>query len=272
MLSFAKVTLALTLTVAASACGGFGKTPEERALARADALLDDVDATDAQRETVRKAVGELTKSFADTRVARGTTKGAFLAQLEAPKADSAVVTAEADKMTAAFAKSAHAFVDTGAVIHATLTPAQRDVLTKKMKPGRTMKAAFFVAGRMGYGPPADANEGRERAAARLEKGLDAIDATDAQKQALRPIAQALVDDALPLLDESNVIVEAFTTAWKSERADVASLHALVDTETAKVGDVARSAADAFVQAHAVLTPEQRKDLGVKLASSEGCDG
>lgn len=268
MLSLAKIALALSLTVAAGC--GFGKTPQERALARADSLLDDVDATEAQRATVRAAVADLTETFGETRLARGTAKDALLAQLEAKQADGAVVNAQAAKVTASFAKSAHAFVDTSAVIHATLTPAQRQILTDKIKPGKAMKAAFFVAGRMGYGPPTDATEGRERAAARLEKGLDAIDASDAQKEALRPLAAGLVDDALPLLDERDVIVGAFTGAWKSERPDVASLHALVDTEVAQLNEVATSAADAFVQAHAILTPEQRAGLGAKLAS--GCDG
>lgn len=270
----ANVTLALSLAVATSACGGFGKTPEERALARADALLDDVEASDAQRSSVRAAVVELTSSFAEARGVRSAAKDAVLGQLQAAKVDGALVSAEADKVTAAFTKSAHAFVDQGALIHATLSPAQRQVLTDKLKPGRGMKAAFFVAGRMGYGPPADAKEGRERAAARLEKGLDAIEASEAQRQALRPLAAGLVEQALPLLDERDLILEAFTNAWKSERADVASLHALVDTEAAQVNEVAHGAAEAFVQAHAILTPAQRQQLGARMAAegSHGCDG
>lgn len=264
------LALALPLALAASACG-VGQTPEERALARADSLLDDVNATPDQRVRVRAVVTDLTKTFAENKTARAGAKDVLLAQLQAKEANADVINAEAKKATTAFTNNAHAVVDAGVAIHQTLTPEQRAILTEKAKPGRFMKAGFFVAGRMGYGPPASADEARERASARLEKGLDGIEATDEQKQALRPIAESLVAEALPLLDDKDVIVAAVTTAWKSERPDAAALHALVDAESAKVNELAQSAADSFVQAHAILTPEQRATLAMKVANG-GCDG
>lgn len=264
------LALALPLALAASACG-IGQTPEERALSRADSLLDDVDATPDQRVRVRAVVTDLTKTFADNKKTRVGSKDALLAQLQAKEANVDVINAEANKATTAFAKNAHAVVDAGVAIHQTLTPEQRAILAEKAKPGRFMRAGFFVAGRMGYGPPASADEAKERAASRLEKGLDSIEATDEQKKALRPIAESLVAEAVPLLDDRDVILTAVTTAWKSERPDAASLHALVDTETAKINDVARSAANSFVEAHKILTPEQRATLATKMANG-GCDG
>jgi Spy/CpxP family protein refolding chaperone len=264
------LALALPLALAASACG-IGQTPEQRALARADSLLDDVDATPDQRVRVRAVVTDLSKTFAENKKARAGSKEALLAQLQAKAANVEVINAEADKATTAFASNAHAVVDAGVAIHQTLTPEQRAILAEKAKPGRFMKAGFFVAGRMGYGPPANAEDAKERAAARLEKSLASIEATDAQKKALRPIAESLVAEAIPLLDDKDVIVAAVTTAWKSERPDAASLHALFDTETAKLNDVARTAANSFAQAHAILTPEQRATLATKMANG-GCDG
>lgn len=264
------LALALPLALAASACG-VGQTPEERALSRADSLLDDVNATPDQRARVRAVVTDLTKTFADNKKTRVGSKDVLLAQLQAKEANVDTINAEANRATTAFAKNAHAVVDAGVAIHQTLTPEQRAVLAEKAKPGRFMRAGFFVAGRMGYGPPASADEAKERAASRLEKSLDSIEATDAQKTALRPIAESLVAEAAPLLDDKDAIFAAVTTAWKSERPDAASLHALVDTETAKINDVARSAANSFVEAHAILTPEQRTTLATNIANG-GCDG
>lgn len=264
------LALALPLALAASACG-IGQTPEQRALSRAESLLDDVDATEDQRVRVRAVVSDLTKTFAENKKARAGSKDVLLAQLQAKAADVDVINAEATKATTAFTNNAHAVVDAGVAIHQTLTPEQRAILADKAKPGRFMKAGFFVAGRMGYGPPASPEEAKQRAAARLEKGLDSIEATDAQKKALRPIAESLVAEAAPLLDDRDVILAAVTTAWKSERPDAASLHALVDAEAAKINDVARTAAESFVEAHAILTPEQRATLATKMANG-GCDG
>lgn len=264
------LALALPLALVVSACG-MNQTPEERALSRADSLLDDVNATEDQRVRVRAVVSDLTKTFAENKKARAGSKDVLLAQLQAPTADAAVVNAEATKATTAFTKNAHAVVDAGVAIHQTLTPEQRSILAEKAKPGRFLKAGFFMANRMGYGPPASADEAKQRAAARLEKSLDSIDATDEQKKALRPIAEALGAEAAPLLDDRDVILAAVTTSWKSERPDAASLHALVDTEAAKINDVALSAASSFVEAHAILTPEQRTTLATNFANG-GCDG
>jgi protein CpxP len=264
------LALALPLALAASACG-VGQTPEQRALSRADSLLDDIDATPDQRVRVRAVVSDLTKTFAENKKTRSGSKDVLLAQLQAKQANVDVITAEADKATTSFAKNAHAVVDAGVTIHQTLTPEQRAILGEKAKPGRFMKAGFFVAGRMGYGPPSSPDEAKERAASRLEKQLDALEATDEQKKALRPIAEALVLEAVPLLDERDVIVTAVTNAWKSERPDAAALHALVDDETAKINELARTAAGSFAEAHAILTPEQRTTLATKMANG-GCDG
>lgn len=264
------LALAVPLALGASACG-IGQSPEQRALTRAESLLDDVDATEDQRVRVRAVVTDLTKTFAENKKARSGSKDALLAQLTAQRADVNVINAEADKATGAFAKNAHAVVDAGVAIHQTLTPEQRAILSEKAKPGRWMKAGFFVANRMGYGPPADADEAKARADARLEKGLDAIDATDEQKKALRPIAAALVAQAVPLLDDKDVVLNAFTSAWKSDRPDAPALHALVDDEATKVNALARAAAESFVQAHAILTPEQRTTLATRIAEG-GCDG
>lgn len=267
--SFA-LALALPLALATSACG-IGQTPEQRALARADSLLDDVSATADQRVAVRAVVTDLTKTFAENKKTRAGSKDALLAQLQAKEANVDVINAEADKATTSFANNAHAVVDAGLAIHRTLTPEQRTILAEKAKPGRFMRAGFFVAGRMGYLPPASADQAKERAASRLEKSLDSIEATDAQKKALRPLAEALVAEAVPLLDDRDVIFTAVTTAWTSDRPDAASLHALVDTEAAKINDVAHSAAGSFAAAHAVLTPEQRATLASNIANG-GCSG
>lgn len=268
------LALALPLTIAAAGCGfgSFGQTPEQRALSRADSLLDDVDATPDQRAKVRAVVTDLTTTFAANKKARAGSRDVMLAQLTAKTADAKVVRAEATRSTQALAANAHAVIDAGVAIHQALTPEQRAILTEKATPGRFMKAGFFVARTVGFGPPMNSDEGKARAAERLEERLDDIEATDAQKAALRPIAEGLLADALPLLDDREVIVSAFTTAWKSESPDAAKLHALVDDEIGKVDLLAQSASESFVQAHAILTPEQRTQLAAQMASGGCADG
>ena len=249
-------TAGLTLALAAGTGCGFRATPEER-IAKA---LDDIDATKAQRERVKSAADDLIGKVDASRADRAVAKGKIIEQLKSDKPDGAVVSKEAQLAVASIASVAHAFVDDGAAIHDVLSKEQREKLEAQAKPGYGMRGAFFVAGKLGYGPPADANEVKEKAGARIDAALTRIAATDAQKKELKPLALGLVDEAAPLFDERTAIKDALLAAWKSDKVDTKALHALVDKEAAKLSELADDAASRAVAAHAILTPEQRAKI------------
>jgi hypothetical protein len=247
--------LVLFAAFAVSACGF--KSPE----ARVDAGLDTVKATDAQRATIKKA----TTAFFDTakkeREARLAARDTIKAELAGDKPSEEKLAAAATTATQSFVTTAHAFIDAGAVVHDTLSKEQRATLSDDIKPNKGARAAWFVAGRMGFGPPDDAKDAEARAQKGVDRMLNRIEATDAQRKVLEPLALSLAKDAAPLLDDQKALGDALLTAWKSDAAvDTKALHALIDADAGKIDALAKRAAADAVTAHGVLTKEQRAKL------------
>lgn len=267
-----KALLALPLALALAACGGpFGRggSIEERAVKRAEKIASRVDADDAQRAALKQAAATLGAELGAARDDARDARAAAKAILTADAVDAAALQAEADRLAAAFAKSGHAVVDAGASAHAALSPAQRARLVQEAKPGRGARAAFWVATKLGYGPPVDAADAKERAQERVADLLDEIEATEQQRAQLEPLLVGFVDDAAPLLDRPVVVKDALLAAWSSEDPDVDALHAMIDAEAARVRDALRAGSSRLAQAHGILTPEQRATIAAK-AAARGC--
>jgi Spy/CpxP family protein refolding chaperone len=228
-------------------------SPEERL----DDALAKVNATDAQKKTAHDAFDDITSKMAVSRADRAVLKGRLVEQLKSDKPDEAVVEENAAGMVSSGLGVAHAFVDDFAKVHDALNKDQRAKLADEIKPGAPMRAGFFVAGRMGYGPPANAAEAKERAQKHVDKALDKLGVNAQQKEQLEKLALGLVDEASPLLEDKDLVKNTVIAAWQSDKVNVKELHALVDVEGQKIDAIARDAAKRAVEAHAILTPEQR---------------
>jgi Spy/CpxP family protein refolding chaperone len=100
--------------------------------------------------------------------------------------------------------------------------------------------------------------------ARVDDALDDLDATPAQRDRIHALASGLLADAMKLRDASAGTHRELVAQWDAEQPDAARLHALVDARIDALRAVAHEAVDDAVQAHAVLTPEQRAKVSRKL--------
>lgn len=95
---------------------------------------------------------------------------------------------------------------------------------------------------------------------RLDSKLDDVKATDAQRQSIHAIEDRLFTDAQPLMADQKAAREEAFTQLASDTPDAKKLHALVDARMEAMRAFAHKATDAALEAHKVLTPEQRKAL------------
>lgn len=95
---------------------------------------------------------------------------------------------------------------------------------------------------------------------RVDSKLDDVKATDAQRQSIHAIEDRLFTDAQPLMADQKAAREEAFTQLTSDTPDARKLHALVDARIEAMRAFAHKATDAALEAHKVLTPEQRKAL------------
>jgi protein CpxP len=91
----------------------------------------------------------------------------------------------------------------------------------------------------------------------LEDRLEDLDATDAQQKQIQAIAAGLFGEAKAMHAEREDMREQFLSFWDAESPDPKAVHAAVDARIEKLRAIAHKAADAGLQVHGVLKPEQR---------------
>lgn len=99
---------------------------------------------------------------------------------------------------------------------------------------------------------------------RLGDALDEVEATPAQQERIQSIVKGLLADGQQLRQGHDATRAELLALWKSETPDAPKLHALVDARSAEMTAFAHRAADAAMEIHATLTPEQRAELTEKL--------
>jgi periplasmic protein CpxP/Spy len=104
---------------------------------------------------------------------------------------------------------------------------------------------------------------------RVDDALDDVDATPAQREQIQSIVKGLVADAQKLREGHGADHGELLALWKSDAPDAARLHALVDERAAELTAFAHRAADAAMELHATLTPEQRAQVTRKLERRMG---
>ena len=92
-----------------------------------------------------------------------------------------------------------------------------------------------------------------------------IDATEAQKQQLEPIAKQAANDLLPLRERLHAGRREAIELLTQERVDAAALEALRARQIALADEASRTLTRTLSQAAEVLTPEQRKHLAARFA-------
>ena len=91
----------------------------------------------------------------------------------------------------------------------------------------------------------------------VEDLLDEVDATEAQRTQILAVKDRMLGEALSLHSAKKATHETLMAEWDAETPDSAKIHALIDQRIEEVRKTAHKAADAMVEVHGVLTPEQR---------------
>jgi periplasmic protein CpxP/Spy len=99
---------------------------------------------------------------------------------------------------------------------------------------------------------------------RLDEALSDLDATPAQRDRLHAIKDRLLANVQDLHAGQDAARAEVLAQWKSDQPDAARLHALVDARIDALRAVAHQAVDAGVEAHGILTPEQRAKVTAKI--------
>jgi Spy/CpxP family protein refolding chaperone len=128
----ALATGALTLTAFRHGGGHDPARMERFVTNRLDDLLDDVDATDAQRQEVHAIKADLLAQGKALKADHGTTRRELVALWNAPQMDGAKVHALVDARAASMKAFADHVADALVKVHGLLTPEQRAKLSKKL--------------------------------------------------------------------------------------------------------------------------------------------
>jgi Spy/CpxP family protein refolding chaperone len=94
----------------------------------------------------------------------------------------------------------------------------------------------------------------------VERAMDDIDATDVQRAKAESLRSDLVKKGMTFQEGKKETHEFMLEAWKSDNPDPAKVHAEIDARIEDMREMAHSAADAALEMHKVLTPEQRAQL------------
>ncbi len=140
-------------------------------------------------------------------------------------------------------------------------------MKKVLTVGSAILAVVLLSGfgwRGGHGGCGGGNRDPERMKQfvtwRLDDKLDDLKATEAQRKSIHALKDGLFEDGKQVMEGQQAArAEAFAQLT-SEQPDAQKLHALVDERFEAMRALAHKATDAALEAHKVLTPEQRKVL------------
>lgn len=98
----------------------------------------------------------------------------------------------------------------------------------------------------------------------VEDFLDDVDATPAQRSRTEELKKQLLTDVTPLMKQSDGARTELIAQWKSPVPESARVHALIDSQLDTVRALTHKLADAAIEVHQLLTPEQRQTVTKRL--------
>ena len=127
-------------------------------------------------------------------------------------------------------------------------------------------AAAFAFGPGGHrGPRADsAEEAREHAGRMIDRGLDRVDATDAQRAQIDTVLDRAVPALYAVREDGAALREESRGLLTAEKIDRAAAEELRQDGVALFDQGSRIMTDAMLDIASVLTVEQRKELGALM--------
>lgn len=97
-----------------------------------------------------------------------------------------------------------------------------------------------------------------------ERAFDDLEATPEQRKQLLSLKDALVTEGLSMRTEHKAAKDEALKLWESPKPDAQAVHAMVDERIERMRAFAHEAADKLIEAHQILTPEQRAQVAEKV--------
>lgn len=223
-------------------------TIERRAVERTNWVLDDLDATDAQREQVLAEVKALVPDVVEIQKQRKPTREALVGELlESKKPDAEKVHGKVDEISGNLVKFGHEVADRALVIHGILTPEQRAALVDELpEPEEGFKGGWMLD-------------------AAVDRGLDELDASDAQAELVLDHKERLVAEVPGLQRARSSARRVFVAQLRSDKPDGKKVHATIDRTAAVFTAFGHKVADAALEIAPTLTDAQRKAIRTRMA-------
>ncbi|MGI9332323.1 MAG: Spy/CpxP family protein refolding chaperone [Gammaproteobacteria bacterium] len=106
----------------------------------------------------------------------------------------------------------------------------------------------------------------DRAAGKLDRMMDIVDATPEQKAQAEPIVEDLVAEVLPLVEQHREHRRALMATLAGGRVDRDEIEVIRTAEIALIDHATSAVADAAAELSSLLTPEQREKVVRIMAS------
>ena len=128
--------------------------------------------------------------------------------------------------------------------------------------GSAVLAFVLLSGFRGghFGGPRDPERVKQMITWRMDDRLEDLKATEEQKQAIHGLKDSLFEDGKRLFEENKGARTQLVEQWESANPDSRAVHALVDARVDALRAFAHKVADAALEAHRILTPEQRQQV------------
>jgi Spy/CpxP family protein refolding chaperone len=137
---------------------------------------------------------------------------------------------------------------------------------KLLVAGSVVLAFVLLTGFRGghFGGPRDPERVKQMLTWKMDDRLEDLKATDAQKQALHGLKDSLFEDGKRLFEEQKDARAQMLEQWESPNPDTRAVHSLVDARVDAFRAFAHKVADAALEAHRILTPEQRQQVTTEV--------
>lgn len=249
--------MTLLMAVAAVACGRHHndrnlspEAMERRALDRVGWVLDDIDATDAQKAKIEPLVKALVPKAAALRDKHRPTHEALAREVISGKADAGKVHGVVTQTAGDWRRFAHEVADAALSAHGVLDAGQRAKLGQ-------MADDHHRGG--------DWSDRKWLVNAMVDRGLDKLDATDAQTELVYDHKERLEAEMPRLQARRDKTRQALRDQLLSDKPDAKVVHATIDEAVSDFEGMAHKVADAALDLSRTLSPAQRTLIGEKLA-------
>jgi Spy/CpxP family protein refolding chaperone len=104
---------------------------------------------------------------------------------------------------------------------------------------------------------------------KVDRLMDDIKATDAQRAQINQLKEKLFSEGMDLRKNQRALRHDLLANWDAPQVNADEVHAQVDKQVEAYRTFAHDAANASIQLHDILTPEQRGQLKQELSNHRG---